>query len=128
MIQQLTKLKVADNSGAKIVQCIKVLGGSRKKFASIGDTIVVSVKTLRKPSGTNIKTKVTKGMVLKAIIVRTRKEFYRKNGNHLRFGDNAVLIINEKGQLLGSRIFGPVQNELRKLKNAKLLSLASSII
>ena len=67
-------------------------------------------------------------MVLKAIIVRTRKEFYRKNGNHLRFGDNAVLIINEKGQLLGSRIFGPVQNELRKLKNAKLLSLASSII
>lgn len=78
MIQQLTKLKVADNSGAKIVQCIKVLGGSRKKFASIGDTIVVSVKALRKSSGTNVKTKITKGMVLKAVIVRTRKEFYRK--------------------------------------------------
>ena len=128
MIQSQTQLKVADNSGAKIVQCIKVLGGSRKKFATIGDTIKVSIKTLRKVSGTNTKAKVTKGMVTKAIVVRTKKEFYRSSGNHLRFSDNAVLIVNEKDQLIGSRVFGPIPNELRELKNTKLLSLAPSII
>jgi len=128
MIQPQTKLIVADNSGAKIVQCIKVLGGSRKKKASVGDTIVASVKSLRKTSSPTFKSKVDKGSVVKAIVIRTCKEVYRLSGERVSFGDNAVLLINDKGQLLGTRVFGPVQNELRALKNTKLISLASSVI
>ncbi len=122
MIQQQTRLSVADNSGAKEVQCIKVLGGTRRRYASLGDIIVVAVKTAAPTSG------VKKGSVQKAVVVRTIKEVKRKDGSCIRFGDNAVVIINENNEPKGSRIFGPVARELREKQFMKIVSLAPEVI
>jgi large subunit ribosomal protein L14 len=122
MIQQESRLKVADNSGAKEVLCIKVLGGSKKRYASIGDTIVVSVKHAM-PSG-NLK----KGAVAKAVVVRVKKEIRRPDGSYIRFDDNAAVMLNEGGQMSGTRIFGPVARELRDKEFMKIVSLAPEVL
>ena len=122
MIQQESRLKVADNSGAKEVLCIKVLGGSKKRYASIGDTIVVSVKHAM-PSG-NVK----KGAVHKAVVVRTKKEIRRPDGSYIRFDDNAAVLLNEAGEMRGTRIFGPVARELREKEFMKIVSLAPEVL
>jgi large subunit ribosomal protein L14 len=121
MIQQESRLAVADNSGAKEVLCIRVLGGTKKRYARIGDQIVVTVKSAI-PSG-NIK----KGTVTKAVVVRTRKETRRSDGSYIRFDDNAVVILNTAGEMLGTRIFGPVARELRD-SNMKIVSLAPEVL
>ena len=122
MIQQESRLKVADNSGAKEVLCIKVLGGSKKRYASIGDTIVVSIKSAM-PSG-NMK----KGAVAKAVVVRVKKEIRRPDGSYIRFDDNAAVILNEAGEMSGTRIFGPVARELREKEFMKIVSLAPEVL
>jgi len=122
MIQTESRLKVADNSGAKEVLCIKVLGGSRKRYASIGDTIVVSVKQASPNSG------VKKGSVTKAVVVRTKKEIRRPDGSYIRFDDNAAVILNEGGEMKGTRIFGPVARELREKEFMKIVSLAPEVL
>ena len=116
MIQQETRLTVADNSGAKEVLCIKVLGGSRKKYAKLGDLIVVTVKKAI-PGGV-----VKKGEVTKAVIVRTKKELRRKDGSYIRFDDNAAVLINNQKEPQGTRVFGPIARELREKKFMKILS------
>lgn len=122
MIQMQTKLEVADNSGAQEVQCIKVLGGSKRKVASIGDIIVVSIKKAI-PRG-----KVKKGTVHRAVIVRTAKELHRGDGSAIRFDKNAVVLINAQGEPVGTRIFGPVTRELRAKKFMKIISLAPEVL
>jgi large subunit ribosomal protein L14 len=122
MIQMQTRLSVADNSGAKRVACIKVLGGSRRRYASIGDIIIVSVKEAIPNS------KVKKGDVMKAVVVRTRKEIGRDDGSSLRFDDNAAVLINDAGEPIGTRIFGPVARELRARRFMKIVSLAPEVI
>jgi len=122
MVQQETRLTVADNSGAKEVLCIKVLGGSRKKYAKLGDLIVVTVKKAI-PGGI-----VKKGEVTKAVIVRTKKELRRKDGSYIRFDDNAAVLINNQKEPQGTRVFGPVARELREKKFMKILSLAPEVI
>jgi large subunit ribosomal protein L14 len=122
MIQQETRLKVADNSGAKEVLCIKVLGGTRKKYARLGDLIIVTVKRAI-PGGV-----VKKGEVTKAVIVRTRKELRRKDGSYIRFDDNAAVLVNDQKEPQGTRVFGPVARELREKKFMKILSLAPEVI
>ncbi|MFB0925531.1 MAG: 50S ribosomal protein L14 [Vicingaceae bacterium] len=122
MIQQESRLKVADNSGAKEVLCIKVLGGSKKRYASIGDTIVVSVKHAM-PSGS-----LKKGAVAKAVVVRVKKEIRRPDGSYIRFDDNAAVMLNEGGQMSGTRIFGPVARELRDKEFMKIVSLAPEVL
>jgi|TARA_B110001454_G_scaffold216756_1_gene240608 large subunit ribosomal protein L14 len=122
MIQQETRLKVADNSGAKEVLCIKVLGGTRKKYARLGDLIVVTVKKAI-PGGV-----VKKGEVTKAVVVRTRKELRRKDGSYIRFDDNAAVLVNDQKEPQGTRVFGPVARELREKKFMKILSLAPEVI
>jgi large subunit ribosomal protein L14 len=121
MIQQETRCSVADNSGAKEVLCIRVLGGTRKKYASIGDTIVVSIKSSLPGS------EAKKGTVSKAIVVRTKKEVHRPDGSYIRFDDNAVVLLNNTGEIRGTRIFGPVARELRD-KNMKIISLAPEVL
>lgn len=122
MIQAQTVLNVADNSGAKKAMCIKVLGGSKRKYASIGDEIVISVKTAIPNS------KIKKGTVQRAVIVRTHKEVRRKDGSYIRFQDNAVVIIDEKGEPKATRIFGPVARELRESHYMKIISLAPEVL
>lgn len=122
MIQMLTVLNSADNTGAKKLMCIKVLGGTRRRFATIGDTIVVSVKEAL-PDG-----KVKKGEVKKGVIVRTRKEFRRQDGSYIRFDDNSIVLIDPNGEPLGTRIFGPVARELRARKFMKIISLAPEVL
>jgi len=122
MIQQESRLAVADNSGAKEVLCIKVLGGTKKRYASIGDQIVVTVKNAL-PSG-NIK----KGTVSKAVVVRTKKEVRRNDGSYIRFDDNAVVLLNNAGEMIGTRIFGPVARELREKQYMKIVSLAPEVL
>ncbi len=122
MIQMRTKLGVADNSGAKQVQCIKVLGGSKRMIAGVGDVIVVSIKNAI-PRG-----KVKKGDIHKAVIVRTKKEIRRADGSSIRFDSNAVVLINKDGEPIGTRIFGPVTRELRGKKYMKIISLAPEVI
>ena len=122
MIQVQTKLAVADNTGARIVQCIKVLGGSKRRFASIGDIIVVSVKEAI-PNG-----KVKKGTVHKAIVVRTRYAVHRNDGSTVKFDNNAAVIIDDKGEPIGTRIFGPVTRELRLKGQTKIMSLAPEVL
>ena len=122
MIQQESRLKVADNSGAKEILCIRVLGGTRKRYASIGDKIVVTIKTAN-PSG-NIK----KGTVSKAVVVRTKKEVKRKDGSYIRFEDNAAVLLNDSGEPRGTRIFGPVGRELREKAFMKIISLAPEVL
>ena len=122
MIQVESRLKVADNSGAKVVQCIKVLGGSKRKYARVGDVIVVAVKEAIPNSN------VTKGSVQKAVVVRTAKEFGRKDGSYIRFGDNAAVVINDNGEPRGTRIFGPVARELRDKGFMRIVSLAPEVL
>lgn len=121
MIQQESRLKVADNSGAKEVLCIRVLGGTGKRYATIGDVIVVAVKSAI-PSGD-----VKKGAVSKAVVVRTAKEIRRTDGSYIRFDDNACVLLNNAGEIRGSRIFGPVARELRAT-NMKIISLAPEVL
>ncbi len=121
MIQQESRLSVADNSGAKEVLCIRVLGGTKKKYASIGDKIVVTVKSAI-PSG-----EVKKGTVSKAVVVRTKKEVRRPDGSYIRFDDNAVVLLNNTGEIRGTRIFGPVAKELRE-EHMKIVSLAPEVL
>lgn len=122
MIQQESRLSVADNSGAKEVLCIRVLGGTKRRYASIGDTIVVSVKDAI--AAGNVK----KGAVTKAVIVRTRKEIRRQDGSYIRFDDNAVVLLNNAGEMRGTRIFGPVARELREKQFMKIVSLAPEVL
>jgi len=121
MIQQESRLTVADNSGAKEVLCIRVLGGSGKRYASIGDQIVVSVKSAL-PSG-----EIKKGAVSRAVVVRTRKEVRRPDGSYIRFDNNAVVLLNNAGEIRGTRIFGPIPRELRE-KYMKIISLAPEVL
>ena len=122
MIQMQSTLNIADNSGAKSVQCIKVLGGSKRKSASIGDVIVITVKDAI-PRG-----KVKKGEIHKAVIVRTAKEIYRNDGTSIKFDNNSAVLINNNGEPLGTRIFGPVTRELRSKKYMKIISLAPEVL
>lgn len=122
MIQQETNLDVADNSGARRVMCIKVLGGSKRKYASVGDTIVVSIKEAI-PRG-----KVKKGEVMKAVVVRTAKDIRRADGSVIRFDRNAAVLINNQGEPIGTRIFGPVTRELRAKNHMKIVSLAPEVL
>ncbi len=121
MIQQESKLDVADNSGAKKVLCIRVLGGSGRRYASIGDTIIVSVKEAA-PGG------IKKGTVSKAVVVRTKKEIRRKDGSYIRFDDNAVVLLNPADEPRGTRIFGPVARELREKNFMRIISLAPEVL
>jgi large subunit ribosomal protein L14 len=122
MIQSETNLEVADNSGARRVQCIRVLGGSRRRWASVGDVIVVAVKEAI-PRG-----KVKKGDVHRAVIVRTAKEIHRQDGSAIRFDRNAAVLINHQGEPIGTRIFGPVTRELRARRFMKIISLAPEVL
>jgi large subunit ribosomal protein L14 len=122
MIQTETKLQVADNSGAKKLYCIRVLGGSRRRYAGIGDTIVVSIKEAI-PNA-----KVKKGDVMRAVVVRTKKGYRRPDGSYIRFDDNSAVLINPQGEPIGTRIFGPVARELRAKKFMKIISLAPEVL
>lgn len=122
MIQQESRLKVADNSGARNVLCIRVLGGTRKRYAHVGDEIVVSVKTAA-PNGA-----IKKGTVSRAVIVRTKKEIRRSDGSYIRFDDNAVVLLNAAGEPRGTRIFGPVARELRERQHMRIVSLAPEVL
>ena len=122
MIQSFTRLNVADNSGAKEIMCIKVLGGSKRRYATVGDVIVASVKKAL-PSG-----KVKKGQVVKAVVVRTKKEIHREDGALIRFGDNAAVILDSKKEPIGTRIFGPVGREIRYANFMKIVSLAPEVL
>lgn len=123
MIQHMSMLKIADNSGAKLVKCIRVLGGYKKRYARIGDLITITVRSAQPHSG------VKKGQVLHAVIVRQRKEVRRKNGTYIRFDDNAAVIVDKKTkELKGTRIFGPVARELRAAGYTKLVSLAPEVL
>ena len=122
MIQVQSELNVADNTGAKIVECIKVLGGSKRRYASVGDSIVVAVKDAI-PNG-----KVKKGSVHKAVIVRTKYSILRDDGSKVKFDNNAVVITDEKGEPIGTRIFGPVTRELRTKGQTKIISLAPEVL
>ncbi len=122
MIQQESRLIVADNSGAKSALCIRVLGGTRKRYASLGDKIIVTIKDAL-PSG-NVK----KGTVTKAVVVRTKKEVRRSDGSYIRFDDNAVVLLTANEELRGTRIFGPVARELREKQYMKIISLAPEVL
>jgi large subunit ribosomal protein L14 len=122
MIQSFSRLNVADNSGAKEIMCIKVLGGSKRRYASVGDVIVASVKKAI-PDG-----KVKKGQVVKAVIVRTAKEVQRENGSLIRFDDNAAVILDAKKEPIGTRIFGPIAREVRSANFMKIASLAPEVL
>src|SRR6187551_3443133 len=122
MIQMQSVLEVADNSGAKRVQCIKVLGGSRRRYAALGDVIVVSVKEALPGS------KVKKGDTAKAVVVRTKREYRRNDGSYIRFDDNSAVLINAQSEPVGTRIFGPVARELRAKKFMKIISLAPGAV
>lgn len=122
MVQEETNLVVADNSGAKKVRCIRVLGGSNRRYAGVGDIVVVSVKTAIPGGG------VKKGEVSKAVIVRTKKEVRRNDGSYIRFDENAAVLLNAQGEPRGTRIFGPVARELRDKKFMKIISLAPEVL
>jgi large subunit ribosomal protein L14 len=122
MIQMQTRMRVADNSGAKEVQCIKVIGGSKRRVASVGDIVVVSIKSALPTS------KVKKGDVAKAVIVRTKKQIRRPDGSYIRFDDNAAVLVNQNKEPVGTRIFGPVARELRAKQFVKIISLAPEVL
>jgi len=122
MIQGFTRLNVADNTGAKEIMCIKVLGGSKRRYATVGDVIVASVKKATPTA------KVKKGKVVKAVIVRTHKEVHRENGSLIRFDDNAAVILDDKREPIGTRIFGPVAREVRYSGFMKIVSLAPEVV
>ncbi len=121
MIQQESRLKVADNSGAREILCIRVLGGSRRRYASVGDVIVASVKEVQ-PGGS-----VKKGDVVRAVVVRTRKEYKRPDGTYIRFDDNAAVLLDHQGNPRGTRVFGPVARELREKGFSRIVSLAPEV-
>ena len=122
MIQEYTRLNIADNSGAKTCMCIRILGGSRRRYARVGDVIVASVKSAI-PNGT-----IKKGQVIKCVVVRTRKEIGRKDGTYIRFSENAAVVLDNEGkEPIGTRIFGPVARELRDKKFMKIVSLAPEV-
>jgi large subunit ribosomal protein L14 len=122
MIQQETRLTVADNSGAKEVLCIRVLGGTKRRYASVGDKIIVTVKSAL-PAG-----EIKKGTVSKAVVVRTKKEIRRPDGSYIRFDDNACVLLNPTDEIRGTRIFGPVARELREKQYMKIISLAPEVL
>jgi large subunit ribosomal protein L14 len=122
VIQVETKLNVADNSGAKLLMCIKVLGGAKRRYASVGDLVVVSVKEAIPNS------KVKKGEVMRAVIVRTAKEIRRADGSYIKFDDNSAVLINQQNEPIGTRIFGPVARELRAKRFMKIISLAPEVL
>ncbi|MDI3339777.1 MAG: 50S ribosomal protein L14 [Sphaerobacter sp.] len=122
MIQQESRLKVADNSGAREILCIRVLGGSGRKYASVGDVIIATVKSAQPHSG------VKKGDVVRAVVVRTKQEYRRPDGSHIRFDDNAAVLINQQGNPRGTRIFGPVARELRDRQFMRIVSLAPEVL
>lgn len=122
MLQQESRLKVADNTGAKEVLCIRVLGGTKRRYASVGDKIVVTVKQAM-PSGT-----VKKGQVSTAVVVRTKKEVRRPDGSYIRFDDNACVLLSNTGEMRGTRVFGPVSRELRDKQFMKIVSLAPEVL
>ncbi len=122
MVQVETKLRVADNTGAKVIQCIKVLGGTRRRYARVGDVIVITVKDAI-PGGA-----VKKGDVKRAVVVRTRKEQRRRDGSYIRFDENAGVLITEAGEPIGTRIFGPVARELREKQFMRIVSLAPEVL
>jgi large subunit ribosomal protein L14 len=122
MIQAETKLQVADNSGAKTLYCIRVLGGSKRRYARIGDIIVVAVKEAIPHA------KVKKGDVMRAVVVRTKKELRRPDGSYIKFDDNSAVLINQHGEPIGTRIFGPVARELRARRFMKIISLAPEVL
>lgn len=122
MIQSESRLKVADNSGAKEVLCIHVLGGTKRRYASVGDTIVVSIKSALPSS------QIKKGTVSKAVVVRTKKEIRRKDGSYIRFEENAAVLLNPQNEPRGTRIFGPVARELREKQFMKIVSLAPEVL
>ncbi|WP_185855343.1 50S ribosomal protein L14 [Blattabacterium cuenoti] len=123
MLQQESICKVADNTGAKEVLIIRVLGGTRKKYARVGDTVVVTIKTSI-TKGSTIK----KGQIVKAVIIRTKKRTRRKDGSYISFDDNACVLINTSGEILGTRVFGPVARELREKEYMKIISLAQEVL
>jgi large subunit ribosomal protein L14 len=122
MIQKYTRLKVADNSGAREIMCIQVLGGTRRRYAAVGDTIVASVKLAQPAAG------VKKGDVVRAVVVRTAKAYGRKDGSYIRFDENAAVLLSDKQNPRGTRIFGPVARELRERDYMKIVSLAPEVI
>ncbi len=122
MIQEETLLTIADNSGAKTAKCIRILGGTGRRYAQVGDIVVLAVKTAI-PGGT-----IKKGQVVRGVIVRTRKERGRRDGSHIRFGDNAAVIVNNDREPVGTRIFGPVARELREKRFMKIVSLAPEVV
>ena len=122
MIQTQTRLIVADNTGAKSIMCIKVLGGTKKRYATLGDTVVITVKSAI-PNGM-----VKKGQVVKAIIVRVKKERARKDGTYIRFDENAAVLVNDASEPIGTRIFGPVARELREKNHMKIISMAPEVV
>jgi len=122
MVQTTTNLDVADNSGAKKVMCIRVLGGTKRKYASLGDTIIVSIKEAIANS------KVKKGEVARAVIVRTKKEVSRQDGSYIRFDSNSAVLVDKDGEPIGTRIFGPVARELRAKRFMKIISLAPEVL
>jgi large subunit ribosomal protein L14 len=122
MVQQESRLKVADNTGGKEVLCIRVLGGTRRRYASVGDKIVVTIKEAL-PSGS-----VKKGQVSTAVVVRTKKEVRRVDGSYIRFDDNACVLLNQAGEMRGTRVFGPVARELRDKQYMKIVSLAPEVL
>ena len=124
MIQMRTVLDVADNSGAKSVQCIKVLGGSRRRYAAVGDVIVVAIQEASSGTGTKVK----KGDTAKAVVVRTRREYARADGSYIKFDDNSAVLINAQFEPIGTRIFGPVARELRGKRFMKIISLAPEVL
>jgi large subunit ribosomal protein L14 len=124
MIQMRTMLEVADNSGAKKVQCIKVLGGSRRRYATIGDVIVVAIKEASSGPGVKVK----KGDTARAVIVRTRREQSRADGSYIKFDENSAVLVNKEDEPIGTRIFGPVARELRAKKFMKIISLAPEVL
>ena len=122
MIQQESRVTVADNSGAKIALCIRVLGGTKRRYASVGDKIVVSIKNALPAGG------IKKGAISKAVVVRTKKEVKRADGSYIRFDDNAIVLLNAQDELRGTRIFGPVARELREKQFMKIISLAPEVL
>jgi large subunit ribosomal protein L14 len=122
VIQVETKLNVADNSGAKLLLCIKVLGGSKRRYASVGDLVVVTVKEAMPNS------KVKKGEVMRAVVVRTAKEIRRADGSYIKFDDNSAVLVNQQNEPIGTRIFGPVARELRAKRFMKIISLAPEVL
>jgi len=128
MIQTQTKLKVIDNSGAKLSQCIRILGGYKNKTAGVGDTIVVSIKKVKTNNNLGTKSKIKKGSVNKAVILRTKKWTSRKDGSSIRFDENAILTLNQQGQPVGTRVLGIIPNELKRYKGARITSLSNGIL